>query len=203
MADETEPNLFADPRQAPPRALTRLSPLVRRLIAPNASPFTFNGTCTYIVGEGEVAVVDPGPGDQLPSFRDPRGGRGRADRDHSRHPYPSRPQPARRQTAGGDGRPRRRRCALPAQGRRDRRPRLFARPRLCARRGSGPRRAARGTRIYDRGSRHARPLRQSSLLFASGGARALFRRPCDGLVDVGRRSAGRLDARLHGLAREA
>jgi glyoxylase-like metal-dependent hydrolase (beta-lactamase superfamily II) len=63
MADETEPNLFADPRQAPPRALTRLSPLVRRLIAPNASPFTFNGTCTYIVGEGEVAVVDPGPGD--------------------------------------------------------------------------------------------------------------------------------------------
>ena len=63
MADETEPALFADPRQAPPRALTRLSPLVRRLIAPNASPFTFNGTCTYIVGEGEVAVVDPGPGD--------------------------------------------------------------------------------------------------------------------------------------------
>ena len=65
MADETEPNLFADPRQAPPRALTRLSPLVRRLVAPNASPFTFNGTCTYIVGEGEVAVVDPGPGDNF------------------------------------------------------------------------------------------------------------------------------------------
>jgi glyoxylase-like metal-dependent hydrolase (beta-lactamase superfamily II) len=63
MADENEPDLFADPRQAPPRALTRLSPLVRRLIAPNASPFTFNGTCTYVVGAGEVAVVDPGPGD--------------------------------------------------------------------------------------------------------------------------------------------
>src|SRR5271167_2550166 len=63
MADETEPNLFADPRQAPPRALTRLSPLVRRLVAPNASPFTFNGTCSYIVGEGAVAVVDPGPDD--------------------------------------------------------------------------------------------------------------------------------------------
>ena len=63
MADEKEPELFADPRQPPPRALTRLSPLVRRLIAPNASPFTFNGTCTYIVGEGEVAVVDPGHGD--------------------------------------------------------------------------------------------------------------------------------------------
>ncbi len=65
MADENEPDLFADPRAAPPRALTRLSRLVRRLIAPNASPFTFNGTCTYIVGEGEVAVVDPGPGDEF------------------------------------------------------------------------------------------------------------------------------------------
>jgi glyoxylase-like metal-dependent hydrolase (beta-lactamase superfamily II) len=63
MADESEPDLFADARQAPPRALTRLSPLVRRLIAPNASPFTFNGTCTYVVGSGTVAVVDPGPDD--------------------------------------------------------------------------------------------------------------------------------------------
>src|SRR5271157_2963429 len=64
MADESEPDLFADARQAPPRALTRLSPLVRRLVAPNASPFTFNGTCTYIVGNGAVAVVDPGPADE-------------------------------------------------------------------------------------------------------------------------------------------
>jgi len=64
VADENEPDLFADARQAPPRALTRLSPLVRRLVAPNASPFTFNGTCTYIVGKGAVAVVDPGPADE-------------------------------------------------------------------------------------------------------------------------------------------
>jgi glyoxylase-like metal-dependent hydrolase (beta-lactamase superfamily II) len=65
MADEGEPNLFADARQAPPRELSRLSPRVRRLVAPNASPFTFNGTCTYIVGEGAVAVVDPGPADPI------------------------------------------------------------------------------------------------------------------------------------------
>ena len=65
MADESEPNLFADARQAPPRELTRLSPRMRRLVAPNASPFTFNGTCTYIIGEGAVAVVDPGPADQI------------------------------------------------------------------------------------------------------------------------------------------
>jgi glyoxylase-like metal-dependent hydrolase (beta-lactamase superfamily II) len=65
MADESEPNLLADPRRQPARELTRLSPRVRRLVAPNASAFTFNGTCTYIVGEGEVAVVDPGPADQV------------------------------------------------------------------------------------------------------------------------------------------
>ncbi len=63
MADEREPDLFAGARQPPPRALTRLTPYVRRLVAPNASPFTFNGTCTYIVGDGAVAVVDPGPAD--------------------------------------------------------------------------------------------------------------------------------------------
>jgi glyoxylase-like metal-dependent hydrolase (beta-lactamase superfamily II) len=64
MADDREPDPFADARRAPPREATRLSPLVRRLVAPNASPFTFNGTCTYVVGEGEVAVIDPGPGDE-------------------------------------------------------------------------------------------------------------------------------------------
>jgi glyoxylase-like metal-dependent hydrolase (beta-lactamase superfamily II) len=37
--------------------------MVRRLVAPNASAFTFNGTCSYIVGEGAVAIVDPGPDD--------------------------------------------------------------------------------------------------------------------------------------------
>lgn len=41
-----------------------LSPLVRRVIAPNPSAFTFHGTGTYIIGHGEgVAVVDPGPDD--------------------------------------------------------------------------------------------------------------------------------------------
>lgn len=39
----------------------RLSPLVRRVIARNPSPFTFHGTGTYIIGHGSVAVIDPGP----------------------------------------------------------------------------------------------------------------------------------------------
>ena len=38
-----------------------VSPLVRRVIARNPSPFTFHGTGTYIVGRGRVAVIDPGP----------------------------------------------------------------------------------------------------------------------------------------------
>jgi glyoxylase-like metal-dependent hydrolase (beta-lactamase superfamily II) len=39
----------------------RLAGRVRRVLAPNPSPFTYTGTQTYIVGEGEVAVIDPGP----------------------------------------------------------------------------------------------------------------------------------------------
>jgi glyoxylase-like metal-dependent hydrolase (beta-lactamase superfamily II) len=38
-----------------------LSPLIRRVVARNPSPFTFKGTGTYIVGRGNVAVIDPGP----------------------------------------------------------------------------------------------------------------------------------------------
>ena len=41
--------------------LETLSPLVRRIVAPNAGPLTFKGTNTYIVGRGAVAVIDPGP----------------------------------------------------------------------------------------------------------------------------------------------
>jgi glyoxylase-like metal-dependent hydrolase (beta-lactamase superfamily II) len=36
---------------------------VRRVLAPNPGPFTFTGTCSYIVGAGTVAVLDPGPDD--------------------------------------------------------------------------------------------------------------------------------------------
>ncbi len=39
----------------------QVSPLIRRVIADNPGPFTYLGTGTYIVGHGEVAVIDPGP----------------------------------------------------------------------------------------------------------------------------------------------
>lgn len=38
-----------------------VEPLVRRILAPNPSPYTYTGTQTYVVGKGEVAVIDPGP----------------------------------------------------------------------------------------------------------------------------------------------
>jgi glyoxylase-like metal-dependent hydrolase (beta-lactamase superfamily II) len=41
--------------------VVELTPLVRRVISDNPGPFTFTGTCTYIVGRGTVAVIDPGP----------------------------------------------------------------------------------------------------------------------------------------------
>jgi glyoxylase-like metal-dependent hydrolase (beta-lactamase superfamily II) len=45
----------------PTGIIEQVSPAVRRLLADNPSPFTFTGTQTYIVGQGEVAVIDPGP----------------------------------------------------------------------------------------------------------------------------------------------
>jgi len=40
-----------------------VAPGLRRITANNPGPLTFRGTGTYIVGEGEVALIDPGPKD--------------------------------------------------------------------------------------------------------------------------------------------
>ena len=37
---------------------------VRRVLCNNPSPFTFTGTVSYIVGKGNVAIIDPGPDDE-------------------------------------------------------------------------------------------------------------------------------------------
>jgi glyoxylase-like metal-dependent hydrolase (beta-lactamase superfamily II) len=39
----------------------RLTPRIRRVIANNPGPYTFTGSGTYIIGGGDVAVIDPGP----------------------------------------------------------------------------------------------------------------------------------------------
>ena len=50
------------PQPWPTGDAEQLEPLVRRVLAPNASPFTYTGTQTYLVGgPGGVAVIDPGP----------------------------------------------------------------------------------------------------------------------------------------------
>ncbi len=41
-----------------------LSPLVRRIVAPNPGVMTGPGTNTYLVGFEEIAVIDPGPDDE-------------------------------------------------------------------------------------------------------------------------------------------
>jgi glyoxylase-like metal-dependent hydrolase (beta-lactamase superfamily II) len=55
--------MMRDPGAEPPLtgAAERLSPRVRRVLAPNPGPFTDRGTCSYILGAGEVAILDPGP----------------------------------------------------------------------------------------------------------------------------------------------
>ena len=52
------------PGSLPP--LAELEPLVTRVLAPNPSPMTLDGTNTYVVGDpgsGQAVVVDPGPDD--------------------------------------------------------------------------------------------------------------------------------------------
>lgn len=50
------------PKPWPTGTAEQVEPLVRRVLAPNPSPFTYTGTQTYIVGLGDgCAVIDPGP----------------------------------------------------------------------------------------------------------------------------------------------
>ena len=46
-----------------PGVASALSPLIRRVVAPNPGLMTGPGTNTYLVGIDEVAVIDPGPDD--------------------------------------------------------------------------------------------------------------------------------------------
>jgi len=41
-----------------------IAPGVRRIVANNPGPYTFLGTNTYLVGNGRIAVIDPGPADE-------------------------------------------------------------------------------------------------------------------------------------------
>ncbi|OBV11277.1 MBL fold metallo-hydrolase [Erythrobacter dokdonensis] len=52
------------PKPWPTGLAEDVEPLVKRVLAPNPSPYTFTGTQTYVVGEAhgpDCAVIDPGP----------------------------------------------------------------------------------------------------------------------------------------------
>ena len=60
MADDIPFNKQLDLK---PDMVDEVMPGVRRVMADNPGPFTFKGTLSYIVGRGNVAIVDPGPDD--------------------------------------------------------------------------------------------------------------------------------------------
>ncbi len=39
----------------------QVTPLVRRVVCKNPNPFTFTGTASFLIGQGQVALIDPGP----------------------------------------------------------------------------------------------------------------------------------------------
>ena len=50
------------PKPWPTGLVEHPEPLVRRVLAPNPSPYTYTGTQTYLVGDDDrIAVIDPGP----------------------------------------------------------------------------------------------------------------------------------------------
>jgi len=46
-----------------PGRAEEVAPGVRALVADNPGPFTFKGTVSYVIGRGQVAILDPGPDD--------------------------------------------------------------------------------------------------------------------------------------------
>lgn len=173
-------------------ATERVSPLVRRLTAPNPGPFTYKGTCSYVLGAGDVAIVDPGPDDprHIDALLDAIGGERlryvlvtHTHRDHS--PGARALKQATGATIAG--------CAAytpPPDI-------LVTGPGLDASHDTGyaPDAAlTEGERLRTRrrdGSRagDARPHRQSPLLRALRGKGPVYRRPHHGLVDDRHRAA--------------
>ena len=63
MADTPPPLLFDTRFDAQTGHPVAVLPKVVRLTAPNAGPYTFTGTNSFILGDRRVAVLDPGPDD--------------------------------------------------------------------------------------------------------------------------------------------
>lgn len=62
VSDTQAPDIAFDRTPVGPAGeLVSLTPHIRRMVAGNPGPMTFTGTCTYVVGAGDVAIIDPGP----------------------------------------------------------------------------------------------------------------------------------------------
>ena len=191
-----------------PGVVEQVRPGVRRVLCNNPSPFTFTGTVSYIVGRGQGRDHRSRPGRRGPCEGAARC-RARRDGDaHLRHPHPQRPLA---EHAADQGRHRReglcRRSAprlAAALREREAHREVRRRPRFQARRrGSGDGEVIEGDGLVAGSGGDAGPHRQS-LAFAWREAKDPFRRRSrDGLVDLDRRAAGRLDDRLHGVAGKA
>ena len=182
----------------------RSAPACGAILCNNPSPFTFTGTVSYIVGQGKVAIIDPGPDSEEHAAALLDAVRGETvthilvthtHRDHS-------PNTARIKAATG--------ATVYAEGpHRASRPRFESekhspesgadrdfRPDIEVRDGDSHRRRGLGAA----GGGDAGPHRQSSGVRLAGPQDILRRRSRDGLVDLDRGAAGRIDGRLHGLA---
>ena len=65
MPDAPLPLVFDTSFKPQPSVPTPVAPGVVRVAARNGGPFTFTGTNSFIIGDREVAVLDPGPGDAV------------------------------------------------------------------------------------------------------------------------------------------
>ena len=187
-----------------PGVVDEVRPGVRRVLCDNPSPFTFTGTVSYIVGRGKVAIVDPGPDNEAHAAALLDAVRGETvthilvthtHRDHS-------PNTARIKAATG--------ATVYAEG-----PHRASRPRFESEKHSPESGADRdfkpdvavshGDSVEGDGWRLeavATPGHTANHLAFAWPERkySLCRRSRDGLVDLDRGAAGRIDDRLHGLA---
>ena len=190
-----------------PGRVEEFAPGVRRLLAGNPSPFTFTGTVSYIVGEGQVAIIDPGPLDEAHLGALLAAVRGETvthifvthtHRDHSPAVPHIKAATGALVLAEGPHRPARALNVGEA-------PRLDASNdmefmpdrTLCRRRGR------RRRRLDNRGGDDPRSYGEPHGLRVQGGQSVVFGRPCHGLGDAGGRTAGRRHERLHGVAAKA
>ena len=181
---------------------------MRRLLCNNPSPFTFKGTVSYIVGRGEVAIVDPGPDDDRPC-RGAARRRARRDRHaYLRHPHPSRSFAGSAARQGGDRRHRagrgaasRRASAQYRRGAAGSKPATTPISAPTTRSPTARWSAGAGWTI----EAVATPGHTANhMAYAlQGGQSAVLRRSRDGVGDLGGGAARRRDERLHGLARQA